>query len=385
MIAYNKQWLANLAARRQAEDVFDEGCIEKEELEAVYKKFPVGFYSPNVFIGMGLLLLTILILFFSFGLLALMFESSSERTFGLLAFFFAVISYTVLEFMARVKNHYSSGVDEGLLWMASIAVFSGSLLLFDNGPLANSAIIFVISLYGSLRYADRLMATLLYGSFIAILFYSCIEMGNAGKTIVPFLVMAASLISYMLVHAAKAKQLFINYKNCLTMIEITSLVSLYAAGNYFVVRELSNEMFHLNLAAASSIPFGWLFWIFSAIIPVIYILRGIQQKDAILIRVGLLLIAAIVFTVRYYYMLLPLETIMTIAGVLILATAYTLVKWLHEPVHGFTSRLISSKNETGKLQVESLIIAQTFKPGTDIPDSKFGGGSFGGGGASGDY
>ena len=61
------------------------------------------------------------------------------------------------------------------------------------------------------------------------------------------------------------------------------------------------------------------------------------------------------------------------------------MKWLHEPVHGFTSREVSLMNELDKLQIESLIIAQTFKPGTDTGDTKFGGGSFGGGGASGEY
>ena len=385
MIAYNPEWLSHLNIRKDADDAFDEYCITKEEREAIYKKYPVGFYSPNVFIGIGLLLLTIIILSFTFGLFALMTGVSNEKAFGVLNLFFGAIAYTALEVMIREKKHYSSGVDEGLLWMASIAIFSGVWLLIEPGALASCILIFILGLFGTVRYADRLMATVLYLSFVGILFYCCTKLGTAGKAIAPFMIMAASLACYLLVKRSKLKRSLLNYMNCLTMIEIVALISLYAAGNYCVVRELSNEMFDLHLRPLDSIPLGWLFWIFTAIIPVIYLAIGIRNKNTILIRVGLLLVAAIVFTVRYYHSILPIEVMMTVAGILILAIAYGLMKWLRKPVHGFTSNQLSSKNEPGKLQIESLIIAQTFKPGTDVPDTKFGGGNFGGGGASGDY
>ncbi len=385
MIAYNSVSLANIEIKKQSEDLFDEGCISKEELAVIKKKYPVEFYSPNVFIAVGLLILTIIVLLFSFGVLALFFRTSDGNMFGMLAIIFSIPCFLALEYMIRAKKHYSSGVDEGLLWGGSMALCCGISLPHDLSGLANCIIICLISLLGVIRYADRLMAAVVYCSFLGILFYSCVELGTTGKAIAPFIIMIAAIASYFIAITAGAKAKMVNYRNCFTIVEIISLISLYAAGNYFVVRELSNEMFNLHLQPADTIPFGWLFWIFTSIIPITYLVIGIKKKALILVRVGLLLLAAIVFTVRYYHSILPTEVLMTICGILLFAIAYALMKWLHAPVYGFTSRVLSSRNEWEKLQIESLILAETFKPGTDAPDSIFGGGSFGGGGASGEF
>ena len=385
MIAYDREWLGNINIRKDVDDAFDENCMTKEEQEAVHNKYPVGFYTPNIFIGIGLLLLTIVILFFSAGLITLWFRNSSVNMFGALAILFAIACYIVLEYMIRVKKHFQSGVDNGLLWIASITLFCGISFPHDLEGLLNCSIVFVISLFGSIRYTDRLMATILFFSFIGMIFYACVEMGSIAKTIAPFIIMIVSFLVYMIVLRSRSSKGFIHYRNCLIMIEISSLISLYAAGNYYVVRELSNEMFQLYLKPGEGIPFGWLFWIFTAIIPFIYLVRGIQKKNVILIRVALLLVAAIVFTVRYYHAVLSVETAMTIAGILILAIAYGLMKWLHGPKYGFTYAAVSKKNELDKLNIESLLISQTFVPGTSPDGTEFGGGDFGGGGTSGEY
>jgi Ca2+/Na+ antiporter len=169
---------------------------------------------------------------------------------------------------------------------------------------------------------------------------------------------------------------------------VVALVCLYAAGNYFVVREASVAMFNLNLAEGQSIPFGWLFWIFTVAIPIACIVRGLQNKDAVLLRVGLLLVAAIVFTVRYYYHMVPAETAMVIGGMIFIVLAYALIKYLHEPKYGFTYKEQQDKFFMDKLQVESLVIAQTFAgPAAPSADSgtQFGGGSGSGGGAGAEF
>lgn len=385
MIAYNTDWLNNLNKRKDVEDAFDEACITRNEYETINKEYPVGFYSPNIFIGIGLLLLTIVIASFSFGLFALIFMSSIERMIGILAILFAGFCYAALEYMIKIKHHYRSGVDDALLWIASITLFCGISLPNDFSDLTNCLIIFIICLCATIRYADKFIAAVLYLSFIGILFYGCLEIGTLGKVIAPFLIMLASLGIYIVIKKIAAKKSVIHYSGCFEMIEIVSLISLYVAGNYFIVRELSNSMFGLNLHPGEGIPYGWIFWVFTICLPVIYLWRGIHKKDTILIRVSLLLFAALVFTIRYYYTIFSMEVLMTISGVVLLAITYLLMKWLHEPKAGFTSQLVSLKNETDKLNIESLIIAQTFKPGAEAGGTQFGGGSFGGGGASGDY
>ena len=386
MIAYNNEWLGHLDIRKQTAEAFDADCLTKDELTNINNKYPVGFYTPNIFIRIGLFVLTIIILLFSLGLLALVFLSAlDEGLFSGLTIFFAILCYVSLEYMIRTKNHYCSGVDDGLLWGASVALFCGISLPNDLSGLTNCLIICMISLGATLRYADKLMASVANFSLVGIFFYICVELSGIAKAISPFIIMAISLAIYLAVTRSTIKKNNPYFTGCLKMIEISALISLYAAGNYYAVRELSNSMFNLNLQPGDSIPFVWLFWVFTILIPVIYVARGIQKKDAVLIRVGLILFAAIVFTVRYYHTVLPAEILMTIGGIVLLVISYGLMKWLHEPVYGFTSRELSSKNASDKSQIESLIIAQTFKPGSGPEGTQFGGGSTGGGGASGEY
>jgi uncharacterized membrane protein YgcG len=176
------------------------------------------------------------------------------------------------------------------------------------------------------------------------------------------------------------------YKMPLTFMKITALICLYIGVNYYAVREASVSMMHMELAEGANIPLAWLFWIFTVCIPLLYIYLGIQKKDVIFLRVGLALVAAIVFTIRYYYAVAPIEIAMTVGGAILVALAYVLIKYLHQPKHGFTSEGIEDKEMTGKLAIEALVIAETFSAAQPADNTtNYGGGSFGGGGASGDF
>ena len=77
---------------------------------------------------------------------------------------------------------------------------------------------------------------------------------------------------------------------------------------------------------------------------------------------------------------------MTVGGLLLTAIAYGLIQYLREPKNGFTYQLGFDKHLLDKMNIEALIIAETFT--TTVPaenNTGFGGGSFGGGGASGDF
>jgi glucose-6-phosphate-specific signal transduction histidine kinase len=171
--------------------------------------------------------------------------------------------------------------------------------------------------------------------------------------------------------------------------DICLLLCFYAAGNYFIVREGSSIRFSFWSSPDSHISFAWFFWCWTILIPLIYIYRGIQKKDAVFLRVGLVLVAAIVFTVRYYHHVLPAEIAMTIGGCLLLAIAYALTRYLRQPRHGYTSLPSDDPHITEKLRVESLLVVESFgRPAqqpTDTGGTQFGGGSGSGGGASGEY
>lgn len=164
-----------------------------------------------------------------------------------------------------------------------------------------------------------------------------------------------------------------------------TLVTFYASSNYFVVKELSNQMFGLELTIYDGIPMGWLFWILTFTIPVVYIFYGLKRKDFLFIRTGLGLIAATIFTVRYYHSIFTAEISMLIAGSTIIATSYALIQYLKISKQGYTSRDLHTGNKN-LLNVEALIIAQTFGTSPKTEDNAlFGGGSGGGAGATGNF
>ena len=386
MIAYNETWLKNLFIQHEATEAFENNCITKEERDQVLLQYPASFYTPNLFIRTGLFILTTVIMLFSFGLLVLISLNGGEHFIFTITIFFSVLAYVALEYMIKRKKHYQSGVDDALLWGAAMALFFGISLQYDLTSTQNCIIIFLISSFNTLRYADRLMAAISFISFAAILFFECLNAGGILKSFLPFIVMAISFLVYFVTGKLNRILNFNVYADCLNVLDVVSLLTLYVAGNYFVVRELNNSMFKMNPEPGQSIPFGWLFWIFTCSIPVLYIARGIQKKDGLLMRTGLVLVAAMVFTIRYYHAVLPVETAMIIGGIPLIIFAWWLSRYLSIPKYGFTSVEETTVRKPGISQVESLILAETFSAlPQQTGDTKFGGGSFGGGGASGDF
>jgi hypothetical protein len=388
MIAYNNEWLNNLLVRDEADKANEDKCISKLEKEQIYTAYPVRFYTPNIFVRIGLFILTVVILIFGLGLCSLLFLSAgSEKTIGGMFVFFGFCIYGGLELMVN-NRHYNSGVDDALMWMSAGCIIGGLNAVANISAQTNAIIIFIITLFLFMRFVSMVMAGIASLALLAILFFTVIKIGSIAKAITPFVLMIASALIYFFTQSMMKKEYSKHYTAGLLLVSVTALVCFYAAGNYYLVREASIAMFDMHLKEGQDIPFGWLFWLFTIAIPIIYIIRGIQNKNAVLLRVGLLLVAAIVFTVRYYYHIIPAETAMVIGGIIFIGIAYALIKYLHEPKYGFTYKEQSDKFFMDKLQVESLVIAQTFS-GPPLPASdtgtQFGGGTGGGGGASGEF
>lgn len=383
MIAYNKKWLDDLDANADVEAAFDAGMMDETEKQEAFSFYSTGFYSPHFFIRLGLFILTVVIACFSLGLLSLLLINDIEHSFGGVLIFFGIVAYGCLEFFVRVKHHYRSGVDDALLWIAATCIFSGFNLMTSLSLSENALLVFLLAVFCMLRFADMLMGAVAGLALLAVIFYNYITLGSFAKATVPFLVMFVAAVCYLFILHIKAWPKLRHYRNCCIVLEIVMLVCFYAASNYFVVRQLGQQMF--GIADNYKMPYGWLFWIFTACIPFVYILGSIIKKDRILMRVGLLLIAAIVFTVRYYYQVMPLEAAMVLAGIILIITSYGLTKYLSKPRHGFTSEEVKDNRTAGGMNLEAIIIAETFSGAKAADNNLPGGGSFGGGGASGDF
>ncbi|WP_343704701.1 hypothetical protein [Chitinophaga sp.] len=382
MIIYHKQDLDHTLLQEEVQAAYKKGCVTKEEYLQILQQYPSRLYTPNPFIRIGLFVLTALVALFSFGLFALLFSSglTGEEALGGFCLFFSLVTYGGLEAFVRAKYHYRSGVDDALAWCAAGLALTGAVLVsgLDMDTVVFCALAAALGLFFALRFLNVLMGLAAFAGLIGVVFFALVY---TAPDALPFAVMALSLGVYL---GARRYGTSPYYGNMLQLLQVAALAMLYVVGNYFVVKETRNELFG---TAAGAMPAGWLFWLLTVLMPVIYIYLGIRKKDKVLLRTGLVLIAAVVFTIRYYYSVLPLETAMAMGGAAMMLLAYALLRYLAVPKHGFSSEVTDEAETLKGLQIaESLVIAQTFK---EVPQPgggfEFGGGTSSGGGAGAEY
>lgn len=390
MIAYNKIWLTNLRLQEDVKEKLNGGYITSEEFKDIKDKYPVGFYTPGPFARIGLFILTLIVVSFADGILSLLFASASNliETSGWM-FFLAILSYIALEVMVSSKHHYRSGVDDALLFISGLLSCVASAMLFSHYNVVYFvpvfAVIFILSFYFSIRFADMLMAALCCASLLAFVYFGWTKVIPIGMMTTPFIIMLISGGMYWISYSFNRQKRFIDYHNCLIVAQLIFLLGLYAAGNYYIAQTLGNDGIGQT---PKPVPFGPFFWLWTIALPFVYLGWGIFKKDTILLRIGLVLIAAAIATFRYYYHVLPLDMALTIGGALILGIAYVVMKFLKTPQYGFTYAEPDTEHAMDRLKVESLIVAEAFAKVPSAPaqhQDKFGGGDFGGGGSSSSY
>lgn len=385
MIIYNETWLSNLRRLHAVEQDYQDGLVPEIEWHAVQKASEHGFYSPNVFMRVGLFALTIITSVFSSGLLtAIVLSNGGIDNFGW-PLLLAIVHYLALEYQVRVNHHYRSGVDDALLWISAGLLCTSFVMATDAEGFGLACFVFLLAGILSLRFTDAVMSAVCYLAFLAMVFFGWQKIGSLGNATMPFIMMLVSAGVYRLIRLKLDSVETRFYTHCMLVLQVASLLSLYAAGNYFVVKELNGM---LNGTVSKSIPLGWFFWAWTVTMPLLYIYGGLKQKNAILLRSGLLLIAAAAATYKAYYRLMPVEYTLVLCGVAALLIAYLVNRYLSTPRNGFTRKQLRKDYLMEELQIESLIVSESFSE-TAVPleenGREFGGGQFGGGGSGGGF
>lgn len=381
MIAYNKQQLNNQAIQEDAVTAFRRKAITAEEKQAIVNAYPTKGYAPHFAIRVGLFVLTVVIALCALGIAALCMMSGldSEAALRSLLIVVGLAAYGGMEFYI-LRGHFHSGVDDALRWVSAGLLLAGIAPFEHDTEAAFLAVSCVLAALFTLRTADPLMAVVSFLSFLGSIFFSLHE-DVTGQATLPFTGMILSAIVYGVMRYLHRKPACRYYKGVFPWVLTASLLTFYMAGNYAVVTTLTGNPYEDYTPA-----YAPLYWTFTALVPFVYIFLGIRFKDAILLRTGLGLVAAAVFTVRAYYHALPLEWALVIAGAVLVFISYMLIRYLKTPRHGFSDEPGEDASRFTKLQLESLIITQSIQaPAVPQDHFDFGGGSGGGGGAGGTF
>ncbi|HEX8460024.1 MAG TPA: hypothetical protein VF623_01285 [Segetibacter sp.] len=381
MTAYNNVTLQNLYIQKETAAAVKKKLVTNDESTKIREAHPVDLYTPNLFVKIGLGFLTGLIALCASGLFLLIFQvGDSIRVF---LFFMAIVSYVVLEIMTGEKKHYNSGVDNVLMIIcATLMVTAISFNDYgSNKDLLMSFTLLVLSTYFALRFADSFAACVAVVSLLSFIFLAYVH-NEATMYTVHYLLIIISAIAYYFSNKFLKNNSLIIYREALFYITVAALLSFYFSGNFYVVNSLAKNIYVLQ-SHTSSLG-TWFLWLWTMIVPIVYLAIGIKRQNILLLRLGAILVAASILTFRYYHSIMSPEAAMIIGGSLLLVISYTLMQLLALPKHGFVFDKYNQDEENNNF--EALI--PVLLPGAQKPaaeGTELGGGSFGGAGAGGNY
>jgi uncharacterized membrane protein YgcG len=386
-IAYDIRNLLNLQIVKDATNWNKSGFISDGQLTAIKSNCPSNLYHPNLMIRILLFVATCIAISGANGLFLIFIMEASDSVQGVLAIAAGSVTLYLAQMGFVNKNHhYRSGVVEAVVYYASCYLIVGfSLLTNWNIHLILIATVAALA-YVSIRFLDLICTILGVLVLAGLIFYECYELGGIFQQIIPFAIIGSFSLIYWLAKGARKSEQNALWNGNLMVIELLSLLLIYSGGNYFVVRECSILLLNLTIETGGDIPFAFIFYTLTALVPLVLLFRGIQLRNLNMARLGVLTIVLSVITFRYYYSVVPPEIALTIAGIIVLGIAAYLFNFLKVPRNGFTREKLLHGNWPGE-NAMGFAISQTMGGNVAKPDDSFkgGGGNFGGGGASGDF
>ncbi|UYZ59698.1 hypothetical protein [Hymenobacter latericus] len=401
--AYNPAWSFNQEVRRRARRWLKTGLLSEVQAAAIVQAYPLDFYQPNFFIKVGLFLFTWFGCFMAGGLFLLIFGSTLSDS-HLIEFEGVLLvdclllgagTVVALDAFIRSSRLYHSGTDNALLYFALGAFLTALGLFYDHIlglPIFDDALIgrgvfwlllvpvVALLLAAVVRYADALVAAVCYLAILLLVATFTLQFA-LGKVLLPFVLMLVSGAAYGALQQLKRRPDYLYYRTCIRLTSALALVTAYLGGNYLVVREANAAL--NDLPTSVQIGFAPLFYVFTAAIPVAYVVRGLQRHNRLLLHVGLLAVAFSLYTVRHYRSVLPPEAALTLGGAVLVLLSAVALRYLRQPKHGLTAAPVQAADP---LNLEALVTVQLNKPAVPAePAFAFGGGQAGGGGATGSY
>lgn len=391
---YNINLLTNITILKKAKQWYANQLISTDQMGTIMSKYPVNYYQPNIFVKIGLFIFTWFLVSAALGIYSLfssiLFSNFNDFTpYAIItSILFAAASFIALEKLIKWRNWFSNGIDDALLYIGliSVAVLLG-FCFGDVGSDEDTILLLCVFylpvlFFAMLRYIDRVVAIALNICFYCVSFLVVMKLGSIAKYMMPFVFMALSLTIYFYAKKQSTNEKYFHLKMCMNVIKIVSLLVFYLSGNYYVIRESSVAFFDVEITPGTDIPLAFIFYVFTALVPLVYLYFALKNKDKLLLLVSLILIAAAALTFKYYFSLGHPEISLTIGGLIMIATAYFSIRYLKTDRKGITFKDDPNEDNFLKSNAEALIIAQSFSaPVAQQNGVQMGGGTFGGGGS----
>ncbi|KAF2507170.1 hypothetical protein EYY60_21940 [Flavobacterium zhairuonense] len=384
MIVYNKEILDNEVLVDEAKALYNGGFISKEQRQFIKKELPVFKSQENVLVQIGFFLLGSFLYSSICGAISVVGMNAENAYFDICCYIFAAVGFAGSEFLAK-QNYRNHGLDDAFILGTILNIAFAIGISTEANKSVIAFFMATVALFMFVRYLHLISMLFFCLAITAFLFFQMFEFGEIGKAVLPFVAMIFAAICYFLTRKLIGNLSKSYYYNGLLLANSFCLVLFYLSCNYLVVRELSAELLGTELKPGTDIPFAFFFYAFTFIAPVLYLVRALKTKDRIMLWISFLAIGFSIYTIRFYYAVLPIEVALTLGGVVLFAIAYFSIKKLKEKESGLTFKPDRINHSDAILNAEALVVASTFgmKPEVKPQDSpmEFGGGGFSGGGS----
>ena len=360
-------------------------------LDQAVKLLKTRIYQPPFWIRVGLFIATWLGGLFCMSWFGLIFFGfldhifSSEFSGLLMAVIAAAAAFVVARHFIETKNHFCSGIDDALSLASLLCLGIAAFLLreiLNLPPLSWYSLLLAsgVAACFSAYYLDRFIA------FIALVlllfgFYKLVLITPLGMLILPIIYFLTGMILWF-VNRGWQKKGDLFYEPLVDFVEVCCLCLLVLSPQFVLVE----FAFHFLMNAVGPLPFGHIFKAFSLLIPVFMLVMGWKQKNRAMLWVGLLGFAFGFYSLATEVWYWSAESCLLLIGGVLSSLGYGLHRLLkNNQLPGFD---LDAGAKAHFLQdVVSHVIQTT--AATDRPEPKgepkFGGGDFGGAGATGDF
>lgn len=386
MIAHDPAGLDALSVLEKAREWHARRLLSDAQWQAVQAQFPSRFYSPNVFVRIGLGVFCLLLLLAAMGLAGVLVEPDGQWAFATFCLFWGAVWIVLLEIWAIDRlRHYGSGLDDMLLYVGISTMLAGlyAFLNYSTDTLVYWVFAWPFLVLGSLRYVDRLMTAAAFVCSFGIVLMLVDKIPKVALWLLPFAGMAFSAAVYVFARKGQQRNEWRHWFELLVVLELLGLVAFYASGNYYLVQQTAETIYQ-----QAQPPLGGFFWVFTFGVPVAYIYSGLRHRERARLDLGLGAFGAALFTFRYYFHVLPLAWAAVAVGGFLFVVAYVSIHYLRKK--RFPGYTYEPESKLSLLQeIEEQLLEQTIAsqspPVPAKPDTGFGGGQFGGGGAGSDF
>jgi uncharacterized membrane protein YgcG len=386
MIVYNKKELKNTILSEEARSLKEAGFIDSKQYERISKELITLKGHNNLLIRLAFFILGAILYSSISGFLSLIMRPFIAENYKVLLFLYAIIGFLGAEFLTR-KKFYGHGLDDAFLIGSQFTLAIAIGVFTEGNEIVIASIVTLTACSSYIRYLHLSMALLFCLALTAAVTYGMFELGVTGKTILPFVMMLFALVLYFVSKTTIKKLVDPFYYKGILLANSFSLVLFYFSGNYLVVRELSILLLNAEMTTGHDISFALFFYGFTFAVPLFYLIYSLIKKDRNMLWIGAIAFVFSIYTILFYYPILPNEMVFTIGGILLFSTTYFAIKGLKNKETGVTSKPDRFTKTDAFLNAEILISSQLgMQPETTTESQmEFGGGDFSGGGSSGEF